>query len=140
MNFKVTFGPAVWALDGASWTAEPKVASEIGVLTVRVDDGRAAARLALLELFGRGHRSPGYSRWSAATLTVHGNGPMPAGLDGEPATLEPRLRFVTRPGALVVRLPLAPRSSARPLVEESGHLVRAAMGRGLRDRAAAAAA
>ena len=106
----------------------------LGVLTVRVDDGRAAARLAVLELFGRGHRSPGYSRWSAATLTVHGNGPMPAGLDGEPATLQPRLRFVTRPGALVVRLPLAPRrSSARPLVEESGHLVRAAIGRGLRD-------
>ena len=106
----------------------------LGVLTIRVDDGRAAARLALLELFGRGHLSPGYSRWSAATLTVDADGPMPAGLDGEPATLEPRLRFVTRPGALVVRLPVAPRrSSARRLVEESGHLVRAAIGRGLRD-------
>jgi diacylglycerol kinase family enzyme len=99
----------------------------LGVLTVRVEDGRAAARLALLELFGRGHLSPGYSRWSAATLTVDADGPTPAGLDGEPATLEPRLRFVTRPGALVVRLPVAPRrSSAQRLVEESRHLVRAA--------------
>ena len=108
----------------------------LGVLTIRVDDGRAAARLALLELLGRGHLSSGYSRWSAATLTVDADGPMPAGLDGEPATLEPRLRFVTRPGALVVRLPLAPhRSTARRLVEESRHLVRAATGRSMRDRA-----
>ena len=47
----------------------------LGVLTIRVDDGRAAARLALLELSGRGHLSPGYSRWSAATLTVDADGP-----------------------------------------------------------------
>ena len=108
----------------------------LGVLTIRVDDGRAAARLALLELFGRGHLSSGYSRWSAATLTVDADGPMPAGLDGESSTLEPRLRFVTRPGALIVRLPLAPhRSTARRLVEESRHLVRAATGRSMRDRA-----
>jgi hypothetical protein len=61
---------------------------------------------------------------------------MRAGLDGEPATLAPPLRFVTRPGALVVRLPLAPpRSTARRLVEESRHLVSVATGRGMRDRA-----
>ncbi len=106
----------------------------LGVLTVRVEDGRAAARLALLELFGRGHLVPGYSRWSAATLTVDADSLTPAGLDGEPAALQPRLRFVTRPGALVVRLPVAPRrSSARRLIEESRHLVRAATAGGLRD-------
>ena len=108
----------------------------LGVLTVRVDDGPAAARLAWLELFGRGHLSPGYSRWSAPALTIDADGPMRAGLDGEPATLAPPLRFVTRPGALVVRLPLAPRrSSARRLVEESRHLVSVGTGRGMRDRA-----
>ena len=106
----------------------------LGVLTVRVDDGPAAARLAWLELFGRGHLSQGYSRWSAPALTIDADGPMRAGLDGEPATLAPPLRFVTRPGALVVRLPLAPRrSSARRLVEESRHLVSVATGRGPHD-------
>jgi hypothetical protein len=88
----------------------------------------AAARLALLELFGRGHLPPGYSRWDAATLTVDVGGPMPAGIDSEPAAVEPPLRFATRPAALVVRLPLAPRPSpARRLVEESRHLVRAVL-------------
>ena len=103
----------------------------LGVLTVRVEDGRAAARLALLELFGRGHLSSGYSRWSTPALTVEANGPVAAGLDGEPLTLEPRLCFVTRPRALVVRLPVEPRRpSARRLAGPSRRLVRVATGRG----------
>ncbi|HEX2805940.1 MAG TPA: diacylglycerol kinase family protein, partial [Kineosporiaceae bacterium] len=102
----------------------------LGVLTVRVDDGLAAARLALLELFGRGHQSPGYSRWSAGALTVDADGPMPAGLDGEAVRLEPPLRFTTRPGVLLVHLPAAPRrSSTRRLIEETRHLVSAAVSR-----------
>jgi len=46
----------------------------LGVLTIRVDDGRAAARLALLELFRRGHLAPGYSRWNTAALCRPGAG------------------------------------------------------------------
>jgi len=125
-----------YRLGGLGYSAwRPLLASGLlGVLTVRVDDGRAAARLALLELFGRGHLSPGYSRWSAAALTVDADGPVSAGLDGDPVTLESRLRFVSRPGALVVRLPPAPRRSyGRRLVEESRHLVRAAIAGDLRD-------
>ena len=125
-----------YRLGGLGYSAwRPRLASGLlGVLTVRVDDGRAAARLALLELFGRGHLSPGYSRWSAAALTVDADGPVSAGLDGDPVTLESRLRFVSRPGALVVRLPPAPRRSyGRRLVEESRHLVRAAIAGDLRD-------
>src|SRR5450759_2505917 len=87
-----------YRLGGLGYSAwRPRLASGLlGVLTVRVDDGRAAARLALLELFGRGHLSPGYSRWSAAALTVDADGPVSAGLDGDPVTLESRLRFVSR--------------------------------------------
>lgn len=98
----------------------------LGVVTVRVEDGRAAARLALLELFGRGHRSSGYSRWRTTTLTVDADGPVTAGLDGEPASLERRLHFTSRPAALIVRLPVAPpRGSLRRVIEESRHLVSA---------------
>ena len=80
-------------------------------------------------MVGRGHRSPEYSRWTAATLTVQADGPVTAGIDGEPATLESPLRFATRPGALIVRLPAGPRCGpARRLVEESRQLVRAALG------------
>jgi diacylglycerol kinase family enzyme len=101
----------------------------LGVLSLRVDDGRAVARLALLELFGRGHLAPGYTRWSTPTLTVQADGRVHAGLDGEPATLDPLLRFTNRPAALIVRLPVvAPRSSARKVIEEARHLTRAALG------------
>ena len=115
-------------LGQAAWRPRMDSAS-LGVLTVRIDDGRAAARLALHEVVGRGHRSPEYSRWTATTLTVQADGPVTAGIDGEPATLESPLRFATRPGALIVRLPAGPgRGPARRLVEESRQLVRAALG------------
>jgi diacylglycerol kinase family enzyme len=103
----------------------------LGVVTVRLEDGRAAARLALLELFGRGHRSSGYSRWRTGTLVVDADEPVTAGLDGEPALLEPRLRFASRPAALVVCLPVAPpRGSLRRVIEESRRLVSAVVGAG----------
>ena len=72
---------------------------------------------------------PEYSRWTATTLTVQADGPVMAGIDGEPATPESPLRFATRPGPLIVRLPAGPgRGPARRLVEESRQLVRAALG------------
>jgi diacylglycerol kinase family enzyme len=119
-----------YRLGGLGYSAwRPHLASGLlGVLTVRVNDGRSAARLALLELFGRGHLSAGYSRWTAAALSVDADGFVPAGLDGEPVTLEQHLNFVSRPRALVVRLPLRPRRNpGRRLIEESRHLVRAAV-------------
>jgi diacylglycerol kinase family enzyme len=98
----------------------------LGVVTIRVNDGRAAARLAVLELFGHGHRSSAYSRWKTPDLTVEADGPVPAGLDGEPVTLEPPLRFTSRAATLLVLLPVAsPRTALRRLTDESLHLVAA---------------
>ena len=102
----------------------------LGVLSLRADGGRAVARLAALELFRRGHLAPGYDRWTTGSLTVQADGPVTAALDGEPVTLEPLLQFTSRPGALLVRLPAArPRPSTRAMVQESQHLINAALGR-----------
>ena len=105
-------------------------AGSLGVLSIRADSGRALARLAALELFGRGHLSAGYDRWTTGRLTVRADGPVTAAADGEPVTLEPLLQFTSRPGALLVRLPAGrPRSAARAVIQESRHLVDAALGR-----------
>ena len=103
----------------------------LGVVTVRLDDGRAAAQLAVRELFGHGHRPSAYSRWRTPGLTVDADGPVPAGLDGEPVVLDPPLQFTSRPAALIVRLPAtSPRSTLRRLTDESLHLVGAALAAG----------
>lgn len=44
--------------------------------------------------------------WSAATFEVRSNGPVTAGIDGEAATLDPPLRFRSRP--LALRVLIAP--------------------------------
>jgi diacylglycerol kinase family enzyme len=74
----------------------------------RAPGGRAAldgGRLGIivLEAPGDGPHPPG-RRWTAATLEVAAPGPVAAGIDGEAAELAPPLRFVTRPGALRVRI------------------------------------
>jgi diacylglycerol kinase family enzyme len=115
-------------LGHSAWRPQLNTGS-LGVLSVRVDGGRALARLAALELFGRGHLSPGYRRWTTETLTVQADAPVTAALDGEPITLEPPLRFINRAGALLVRLPTSrPPTTARTLVREARHLVNAAKG------------
>jgi diacylglycerol kinase family enzyme len=42
--------------------------------------------------------------WSVPTLEVDSHAPVPAGIDGEAAVLDPPLRFATRPGVLRVRI------------------------------------
>jgi diacylglycerol kinase family enzyme len=115
-------------LGHGAWRPQLNTGS-LGVLSVKADGGRAVARLTALELFGRGHLSSGYRRWTTERLDVHADGPVTAALDGEPAPLEPLLRFTSRPGALLVRLPSSrPRTSTRALVWESQHLISAALG------------
>jgi diacylglycerol kinase family enzyme len=42
--------------------------------------------------------------WSGPSLQADSDAPVPAGIDGEAAVLDPPLRFATRPGALRVRI------------------------------------
>ena len=51
---------------------------------------------------GRGHRP--VLQWAVPAFDVRSAEPVPAGLDGEAVTLDPPVRFTSRPGALTVRL------------------------------------
>jgi diacylglycerol kinase family enzyme len=63
----------------------------IAVLTAERRHGTAPTGLAL-------------AQWGTPTFTAEADGPVPAGIDGEAATLQPPVRFVSRPGALRVRI------------------------------------
>jgi len=45
-----------------------------------------------------------FRQWSAPRFEVEGDGTIPAGIDGEAATLSSPIRFASRPGALRVRI------------------------------------
>ena len=44
------------------------------------------------------------TQWSTPTFTAEADGPVAAGIDGEAVTLQPPVRFVSRPGVLRVRI------------------------------------
>jgi diacylglycerol kinase family enzyme len=79
--------------------------------------------------------------WSAPQFEVDSDAPVPAGIDGEAATIDPPLRFGIRPGVLRVRIsrnhPGASPSAAIPdrLVKAVVALCRIAAGRAPADRA-----
>ena len=79
--------------------------------------------------------------WSAPQFEVDSDAPVPAGIDGEAATIDPPLRFSIRPGVLRVRVsrnhPGASPSAAIPdrLVKAVAALFRIAAGRAPADRA-----
>lgn len=54
---------------------------------------------------GRGLRAGlGLRQWRVPTFTVDADDPVPLGIDGEAVTLAPPLEFVSKPGALAVRI------------------------------------
>jgi diacylglycerol kinase family enzyme len=84
----------------------------LGIAFARVDTAADAEKLAALEVAGRVQRFASWSEWTAPEFEVRSSGPVEIGVDGEALALQPPLRFVTRPGALTVRLPrTAPRRS-----------------------------
>jgi diacylglycerol kinase family enzyme len=84
----------------------------LGIVSVRVETAADAQKLAALEITGKAQRFARWNEWTASEFDVRSGGPVEIGVDGEALTLEPPLHFVTRPGALTVRLPrLAPRRS-----------------------------
>jgi len=78
----------------------------LGIVSLEIDDDRAAA--AFLAAVGAGHplRFAGISAWQAQTFEVTSSGPIDVGLDGEALPMDPPLRFTIEPGRLRVRLPL----------------------------------
>ncbi len=76
------------------------------------------------------------AQWSSPTFTAEADGPLAAGIDGEAVTLQPPVRFESRPGALRVRIARA-HPGASPSTEVPrrlggtiAELTRIALGRG----------
>jgi diacylglycerol kinase family enzyme len=76
---------------------------------------------------GSGRRRARLEQWTASALQIDSDAPVPAGIDGEAATLDAPLRFVVRPGALRVRIaPAHPGASPSALVpDRPGQVVQA---------------
>lgn len=70
----------------------------------RIDGGELGVLVVGSRTEGRGRVEGRWTQWSAPTLLIDAAGPVAAGIDGEAATLEPPLRFTSRPGALRVRV------------------------------------
>jgi diacylglycerol kinase family enzyme len=77
----------------------------LGIAFARVDTAVEAEKLAALEAAGRVQRFASWSEWTTSEFDVQSSGPVEIGVDGEAMTLQPPLHFVTRPGALTIRLP-----------------------------------
>ncbi|HEV7751647.1 MAG TPA: diacylglycerol kinase family protein [Baekduia sp.] len=88
-----------------------------------IDDGRLGITIAGAPSGrGDGGRLPQrpWREWTAPVFEVDANHSVPAGIDGEAATLEPPLRFHIRPGVLRVRIARAhPGASPSAMLPES---------------------
>jgi diacylglycerol kinase family enzyme len=103
---------------------------KLGVVAVRIEGPGAVAQFLALEGAGQVDRFPGWRSWSAQEFGVESHQPVPAGIDGEALTLDPPLRFESRPGALRVRLaPHHPGRSPASTAPEGPRAVLVALGR-----------
>ena len=73
----------------------------------KIDDGRLGIAI-LADPASGGRRMRSFQKpwrdWSTPKFEVGSDGPVPAGIDGEAAQLEPPLKFQIRPGVLRVRI------------------------------------
>ena len=90
--------PAVLLVSNNPYALEPPFAPGT---RPRLDCGRIG--IVVLDA-PRGLRPATARAWTAASLDLNASAPLHAGIDGEPATLAPAVRFLSRPGALRVRI------------------------------------
>ena len=79
----------------------------LGAATLTVATAADMERLTALELTGQLTRYEGWRAWTAVEVDVRAGTAVEVGVDGEALVLDPPLHFVSRPGALTVRLPRA---------------------------------
>ena len=74
--------------------------------------------------------APSLRQWTAPSIEIGAPQPVPAGIDGEAATLDPPLRFEVRPGVLRVRIaPQHPGASPSAVEPETTWQTVVALGR-----------
>jgi len=77
----------------------------LGIVAVMIADATEAGMLAALEAAGQVSRFAGWTEWSSPRFEINSGAPVQIGVDGEALTMDPPVVFVSRPGALRVRLP-----------------------------------
>ena len=77
----------------------------LGIVAVMIADAAGAGMLAALEAAGQVSRFAGWTEWTAPRFEINSGGQVQVGVDGEALTMDPPVVFVSRPGALRVRLP-----------------------------------
>ena len=77
----------------------------LGIFVAQLRGAGGVAKLVTLGTIGAHRRFGGVLQWSSLEFEVHSEAPVAVGLDGEALTLAPPLRFVSLPGALLVRVP-----------------------------------
>ena len=107
----------------------------LGIFVAHLRGAGGVAKLVTLGTIGAHRRFGGVQQWSSFEFEVHSEEPVAVGLDGEALTLVPPLRFVSLPGALLVRVPrhasgVSPAGAAVTLTRRNLRtLVRIAAGR-----------
>jgi diacylglycerol kinase family enzyme len=76
----------------------------LGAAALRLRSASDATKLIAAEAAGQLDRFQGWQSWKRADLEVGSDATVAAGIDGEAVELTPPLRFVSRPGALTVRI------------------------------------
>ncbi len=77
----------------------------LGIFVAQLRGAGGVAKLVTLGTIGAHRRLGGVLQWSSLDFEVHSDAPVAVGLDGEALMLTPPLRFVSLPGALLVRMP-----------------------------------
>jgi diacylglycerol kinase family enzyme len=107
----------------------------LGIFVAELRGAGGVAKLGTLGTVRTHRRFGGVLQWSSLEFEVHSEAPVAVGLDGEALMLVPPLRFVSLPGALLVRLPrhasgVSPAGAAVTLTRRNlRQLVRIAAGR-----------
>jgi hypothetical protein len=77
----------------------------LGIVAVMIANADDATRFAALQAAGQVRRFAGWAEWSGPRFEVGSQAPVQIGVDGEALVMDPPVVFVSRPGALRVRLP-----------------------------------
>lgn len=109
----------------------------LGIAAAWIGGAAAARRFIALESAGQIRKFGGWLEWESHQFRVGSAGPVEIAIDGESLVMDPPLEFVSRPGALRVRLPrqapgASPAAKALHLVSRTtvAQLTSIAAGRG----------
>lgn len=90
---------------GGRGTRERMDDGVLGVVSARIDGPIQAQSFTALEAIGQVRRFTGWLEWTTRRFEVRSGGSVELGIDGEAMVLDPPLVFVSRQGALRVRIP-----------------------------------